>query len=272
MHALLFAGLLLVVTLPTVVSQSSSAEPCVARQDATDPAGDVAGEIPFEPPNGVAAMDLLAVSMWRTEEGLGMSGTLAADPREDADAVYYYWISFEAEKAAGGGNPATWTFQRTSTYDRISTMYWDERSDFPVAWEDGRTFSFLIPWEDFEEQYGNDWPMDIGSPSLSSSGPYYLNDEPTGYGNYAAGLAGWNDWAEYDRELVPLPDCAFEASTAQGQPAGDPSTAPDSTAPARNETDAPVIDGEKTKGAPALGLPVTLLLVALVATLRRHSD
>lgn len=270
---------LLVVLAPVVIAQTSDVSPdapapCVPRQEATDPAGDVEGVAPgLPPPTDLTPMDLLGVAMWREEEGLGLSGTLAADPRDAGDARFYYWLSFEAETPAAGGNPATWTFQRTSTYDLIRTMYWETDVDveYPVTWV-GATFSFLLPWEDLEAQYGNDWPMDIGSPSLSSSGPYYVNDEPTGYGNYATGLAGWNDWVEYDRELVPLPDCASSAEPTSAE-AGDSSppatlASSDSPGPAGEQATPP--ETKDAKDVPALrGLAVAFAALALALTRRR---
>ena len=217
---LMLLGLVAIGLAPGAMAQGPPSD-CGARQDVRDEPDDVEGRAPVSSPHDLTPMDLLGVSIWRTEEGLGLSGTLAGDPRLDTEATYYYWLSIEAEHAAGGGNPTTWTFQRTHTYQEISGMYWEDRAEYPVTW-DGLTFWFIVPWSDFEAEFGSRWPMDIGSPRLSSQGPYFTDD---GTVNYATGLAGWNDWAYDHTELVALPYCpVLEATANETAPA--PSDAP----------------------------------------------
>lgn len=224
------------------------------RQEADDPEGDLSGRAGVVPPSqDLRALDLLGVAMERTPQGLLMSGRLAADPRATAEHEFYYWISFEAEEAAGGGNPATWTFQRTTTYETIRSMYWEADRDYGVEWN-GTAFSFTVPWEHLEEQYGKAWPMDVGSPSLSSSGPHMRGD-PIGYVDYAASaVLGWYDWVEFDRSLVPLPDCG--PAVAEGASAEDGSEAP-------GAAKAPPFAARDLMAPAALVLAGAALLVAL---------
>ncbi len=181
-----------------LIAPAAGHEVCSARQYMPDPAGD--HETAFlDAVLDARPADLLGVAIERTHDGLLVETTLAADPRAVPGQAFSYWVSFEDGGLSAGGNPPTWTFQGSTTYDVIQTMYWDGPAGYPVTW-DGNTFSFVIPWSSFEYQYGDAWPVPFGSPQASSSGggpsiPNWGLNNPS------------QDWVSYSWDMVPLPEC-----------------------------------------------------------------
>ncbi len=171
----------------------AAGEPCL--QYARDAAGDQA--TPSTPALDTTPADVLNVSMEWTDEGIILTGQLGGDPRTVDGFTYSYWIGFEDGGRSAGGNRPSWTWQRDSLYERISTMRWDSPEWYEVRWTNN-AFSFLIPWSDFEKQYGVNNTGDIGSPSLSVSGP---NPGDTGLNNPT------QDRADYAFDLVPMGPC-----------------------------------------------------------------
>lgn len=193
--------------------------------------------------------DILGVSMQWLDDGIRLTGTLAADPREADGMTFSYWIGFQDGGRSAGGNPPTWTWQGSTTYDEIRTMYWDGPFSYPVQWND-TTFSFLVPWTDFDAEYGDGWDFAIGSPRLSSSGP---NVGPHPLNNPS------QDWAEFDRELVPL-QCAPTLQPVETEPVAE------SSEPV-NVTPEPVMaSAPEDKESP---VPWWLALMAFVIARRR---
>jgi hypothetical protein len=189
-----------------LISLPAAAE---CRQRAEDAFGDHSTAPYFGEP-----ADILEVQMIARDEGLEMRATLEHSPRVET-LLYSYWIGFDDGGSSAAGNTATWTFQGTSTYHRIRTMYWAEPFDLPVTW-DGSTFSFLVAWEYFEAAYGPDYASKVGSPHMTSSGPYAP-------GPVAINNPG-QDWLR--SELPPLLPCPMAAP----EPA-QPDDAPDQAVP-----------------------------------------
>lgn len=231
---------LVVVLLLSMTPGVMAADPSCGLQTVTDPEGDTTI------PGGISGFDsrpadILHVAMERNESvGVRMSVTLAGDPRQSGSGAmtYSYWVGFEDGGLSSGGNPPTWTFQGSRTYDRISTMYWDAPEWYEVEWN-GTTMSFLIPWQDFEGHYGDEWPIPIGSPHASSSGP-----SAAGLNNPSQDSARYT----FDRDPVPLDACP-QPLAAQGTP--------------------PVPAAQEAPTAGVGGATVVLLSLALFASARR---
>ncbi len=148
-------------------------------------------------------MDLLAVMLSQTDQGMRFDIQFAADPRTVDGVIYYYWFSFDDAPDASAGNPPTWTIQGDASYSRIVSMYYEERHVYSGAWNE-TTLSFTIPWDDLRAEYGDSWPVVLGAPAATSAGPY------TGIQNmvdYAAGLATANDWADNGRDERGMSIC-----------------------------------------------------------------
>lgn len=201
-------ALALALAVPAALAEEAS--PCVQAKE--DPAGDTTV------PAGIPAFDskpadLLGVELAWLDEGARLSVSLNGDPRVSGAGpmTYSYWVSFEDGGNSANDNTATWTFQGSTTYDEIRTMYWDGPQSYPVVWN-GTTFSFVVPWDSFREQYGKAWPLDFGTPRASSSGPS------------AAGLNNpGQDSIQYASDLVPLAPCPkLEAAGPQAGAAGGP--------------------------------------------------
>ncbi len=213
--------LLLMATLPLLMllatTEVGASNPCPGLH-LDDPAGDHVGVAPIPAPIGDAGtLDVLGLTVNRTDEGLRFTVQLAGDPRQQDDAINYYWVNIQGATAAGG-NPSQWTMQVTSTYVWMETMYWDNfTSGFPVEWV-GTTFSFEVPWTAFYEQFGANWSTaGLGSPRVSTSGPY-LPIEVAGTGTDLSLPLQQGDDADYYPEEVALPPCPVVKSPEGFEP------------------------------------------------------
>jgi len=223
-------------------SNASAGAPCDPSQTATDPAGD---QQLHQVPTDTSPSDILAVSIARQADGLHVALTLAGDPRGAAPLEYSYWVGFEDGGHSAGGNPPTWTFQGTTSYDAIETMYWDGPQSYPVEWRND-TVSFTIPWSSFDAQYGaGSWP-DFGTPEASTSGPF-PSVAPTNNPS--------EDWASYADHLVALPDCspAPAPTSASGQGATGASGAGGTSAPTSGGSTPSSQPSSSPSSAPAAG-------------------
>ncbi|MGB0653465.1 MAG: hypothetical protein ACPGQL_09725 [Thermoplasmatota archaeon] len=263
------AGLLLAA--PGTVAQvaQEAAAPYCDLQAASDPAGDQQyGELGAVV--DLSPTDILGVAMAAGPDGIRMSLELGGDPRDADSLTFSYWVGFEDAVSDAGYMP-TWTFQGSTTYDVISTMYWNDAPDFPVVWK-GTTFSFTVPWTVFQAQYGDAWPVAIGTPSAHAAGP--APALPYGALNNPS-----QDWASYSDELEPLAPCMVAAPAAGPEtetqaPEVEQATAEEAAAqpaPEASEPAAPITPASQEEanvpGAPAA--VIALALVGMAGLLRR---
>lgn len=243
-------ALALVVAAPAALAAETA--PCVQAKD--DPAGDTT--VPAGIPGfDSKPADLLGVELAWLDEGARLSVSLNGDPRVSGAGpmTYSYWVGFEDGGNSANGNTAAWTFQGSTTYDEIRTMYWDGPQSYPVVWN-GTTFSFVVPWDSFKEQYGKAWPLDFGTPRASSSGP-------SGAGLNNPG----QDSVQYASDLVPLGPCPTPeaGATAPTGPAGGP-------AGGTEGEDAVAAGLAPAKASPLPALWAAALTLLVVAGLRRR--